>query len=346
MARIEKFSDGAVVNELRHNNRLIIKDSNPDIDPERTHLNYSLTPYIDVPKSEYSLHRSEIRRKEQEYYRQRKSELYCYNRKDVKTMAGCIVTCPKEIVSAKEQERFFKATASFLSQRYGSKNVISITVHYDEGKLLKLTDETGQVLRDAQGSPMTEFRLGQPHLHFCWIPACKIDHGKLDYQVRNGKLLAEEIKRDPESGRYYIDRKFKLKKGQKIPTRNVPKAMREMEEKISANDVLNKAELQHLHTDFQEFLDKHGINGNVHSGITAAQGGNRTVKELKQDTDRIQEFIRNVERENAGLRSQNRSLRQENDILKERVLELEKGHLKERFKTGWGKGERTFEHVR
>ena len=44
MASVEKFTDAAVTNQLRHNAREIITNSNKDIDKARTHLNYSLTP--------------------------------------------------------------------------------------------------------------------------------------------------------------------------------------------------------------------------------------------------------------------------------------------------------------
>lgn len=74
MASVEKFTDAAVTNQLRHNAREIITNSNKDIDKARTHLNYSLTPERSLsPRA---------------YYAARKKELYVYGRKDVKTMAG------------------------------------------------------------------------------------------------------------------------------------------------------------------------------------------------------------------------------------------------------------------
>lgn len=52
-------------------------------------------------------------------------------------------------------------------------------------------------------------------------------------------------------------------------------------EKVCANDVLNRTELRNFHPALQKYLDEHGIKARVTSGITARQGGNRTVRDLK-----------------------------------------------------------------
>lgn len=53
-------------------------------------------------------------------------------------------------------------------------------------------------------------------------------------------------------------------------------------EKICCNDVLNRYELQHFHTDFQKYLSEHGCSASILNGATAAQGGNLTVEQLKE----------------------------------------------------------------
>lgn len=338
MASIKKFEDSAVANEVRHNNRTIQRDANTDINPERTKMNYSLTPYIHIDKAAYAEKeiREKVWKKEYQYYKKRKSEMYCYGRKDVKTLAGCIVTLPKEITDPVEQERFFKTAADFFSNRYGRENVVSITVHYDEGKTAYLKNADGQILKDKNGNPVKTFHLGQPHMHFVWIPACEIDHNKIGYKLRTGAVMQDEIKRT-ESGRYYIDRGYKrTKSGERIPAKNVPKEMKIAEEKISANDVLNKIELQHLHEDLQTYLSSNGIQGKVVTGITAQHGGNRTVKELKEDYNRVQGIIENVLRENADLRNQVTRYQQENKALQTKVNDLEKSTEKTASR-GWGK---------
>ena len=192
MASVKKFTESAVVNQLRHIERTIAHPENMDIEKDRTVQNYSLLPQREI--SSY------------EYYRQRKRELYCYNRADVKVMAGWIVTAPKDLPMS-EMEKFFNVTYEFLSERYGEKNCVQAVVHNDEG--------------------------GQPHIHFLFIPAAA----------------------DKKHGG----------------------------EKICANDVLNKAELRNFHSALQKYLLDHGVQANILTGITKTQGGNRTVRELKQE---------------------------------------------------------------
>ncbi len=192
MASVKKFTESAVVNQLRHIERTIAHPENMDIEKDRTVQNYSLLPQREI--SSY------------EYYRQRKSELYCYNRADVKVMAGWIVTAPKDLPMS-EMEKFFNVTYEFLSERYGEKNCVQAVVHNDEG--------------------------GQQHIHFLFIPAAA----------------------DKKHGG----------------------------EKICANDVLNKAELRNFHSALQKYLLDHGVQANILTGITKTQGGNRTVRELKQE---------------------------------------------------------------
>ena len=193
MASVQKFADCEVAAQLNHNNRAIAIPSNKDIDHNRTGKNYSLAPERDISCFDY--------------YRERKAQLYCYNRKDVKTMAGWIITAPKDL-PLYEHRKFFETCYQFLSEKYGEKNVIQAIVHCDEG--------------------------GQPHLHFCFIPVVPDNkHGG---------------------------------------------------EKICANDVLTRKELRNFHPQLQKYLNEHGIDTNINSGITRQQGGNKTVKELKQPT--------------------------------------------------------------
>lgn len=129
MASVKKFTQSAVVNMLRHNARTIENPSNEDIDADKSNLNYALSPYRG--QSDY------------DYFMERKSQLYCYGRNDVKVMAGWIVTAPKDL-DKDEYETFFKLSYDFLENRYGRENVIQAVVHNDES--------------------------GQPHLHFNFIP--------------------------------------------------------------------------------------------------------------------------------------------------------------------------------
>lgn len=129
MASVKKFTNSAVYNQIRHNDRTLPNSSNTDINPEKYKNDYSLHPNRNM--SDY------------DYYQSRKKELYCYGRKDVKTLAGWIVTAPIDIPK-EEYESFFQSSYNFLSNRYGENNCVQAVIHDEEG--------------------------GQPHLHFLFIP--------------------------------------------------------------------------------------------------------------------------------------------------------------------------------
>ncbi len=265
MASIEKVTASGVVNWLRHNNRTIENDGNTDIDYSRSKDNYSLTPYIDIPREEQFERREEIRKLEYQHYKELKEQFYCFNRKDVNTMVSVVVTLPKEINDPETEEKFFKGVADFLTDRYG--NTVSITVHKDEGKHYVLKDNNGNPLLDDSGKPIKEWHEGRPHLHYTFVPTVKIDK----------KALSEK--------------------------KNPIKAMSEYEEKISAKERINRTELLHLHPDLNHYInEKCGIKCNLNSGITKSQGGNKSVEQLKKDFD--QKVIRELTIENERLRTE------------------------------------------
>lgn len=230
MASVEKFTTASAVNQLRHNSREIVNSSNEDIDTQRTALNYSLLPPREV--SDY------------EYFLQRKSELYVYDRPDVKVLAGWVVSAPADFASrpAEETRQFFTTVHDFMCERYGEENIVQSIVHMDEA---------GQV----------------PHCHVVFIP---------------------------------------------VASDNKPN--HSQNEKICAAEVLSRSELRNFHPALQAYLDKHGPSGaRVYTGVTAASGGNRTVKELKRDHpfERNREEIDYLKREIGNLRSEISEIKRE-----------------------------------
>lgn len=81
----------------------------------------------------------------------------------------------------------------------------------------------------------------------------------------------------------------------------VPDPKHEQGQKICMNDVINRKELRNFHPDLDKFLKSKGMSCGVYTGVTAKQGGNRTVKEMKQERDMQKEIKRenrwSVERE-------------------------------------------------
>jgi len=146
MASVKKFVQSSVVNQLRHILREVQNPGNEDIDPTRISENYTLSPNRGVHP--YS------------YYLERKGQLYCYGRADVKTLAGWICTAPVDLPETLHNE-FFKETYTFLENRYGKANTVLAVVHSDES--------------------------GQPHLHYNFIPAV------IDSKRGGEKICANDV---------------------------------------------------------------------------------------------------------------------------------------------------------
>lgn len=261
MAGVAKFTDEAVSSMIRHNQRLVENPSNPDIcskDDPRSKLNYSI-PLDHGGLTDY------------EYYKQLIDKSYLYGRgsareKDAITACGWVVTLPKEITGDREKEKaFFQGVFDFCANRYGKENIISNSIHYDEG--------------------------GQPHIHIIFSPITKLDHKQVQFKTQKQKIAVKL-----ESGRYEYPYKFKLdENGEKIALKNYARMSDYYDTKIAAAEVLNKAELQHFHQDLQSYLTQNGIEGAVLNGATA--NGNMTVKSMKEFTratgltvDQIQEI--------------------------------------------------------
>lgn len=317
MANVAKMTGNSEVYQLlRHCHREIENNSNKDIDPERTYLNYSLTPDHEG-LTEY------------EYYKLRLDELYIYNRnvkKDTVTAAGWIVTLPEGDYSPEEERRFFESCSEFLCERYGgedNRNTISVTVHYDEGKLCKERDGDGELIRDengrAAGDP--DFRIGRPHLHYVFVPTAEIDHAR------------EEQKKwhDPEIDRH--------------------------DEKLASSAVLCRKDLSSFHDDLQKHLNEEGLDQfRVKNGKTPKSG--YTVEHLKERTemqDRIADLesaLSNSRDEVKRLAAENRELQQALERMMEinrdlqRALEEQKEKEQERTASRWRDREQESERSR
>lgn len=160
MAAVKKFTHSSVSNILRHNAREIFNSSNEDIRFERSAFNYKLSPdwkFLGMPQDDYTR------------YKFRLSQLYVYNRADVKTLAGWIVTAPQDL-SVEQHDIFFLESYKFLENKYGRENVVQAIVHNDEA---------------------------QPHLHFCFIPVVpdtNPNHKHTEKVCANDILTRQELR--------------------------------------------------------------------------------------------------------------------------------------------------------
>ena len=196
MAAIAKYADvAAACRILYHNNRNVYDHSfsNPDIVPQLSKYNYSLSPIRNVSAVEY--------------FEKRLSEVYIYPRKDIIKMAEIICTLPEEISldDLDAQRDFFAHTYNFLADRYGGPdqiNVLSCTVHVDEGIRKPAVNRfTGEVIYNEDGSMKMELVSGRPHLHFDFVPGVDINISnekakkRYDPKIENytQKLCASEV---------------------------------------------------------------------------------------------------------------------------------------------------------
>lgn len=255
MASVQKFTHDAMCSQKCHVNREYKNPSNQDIAPDRTPLNYSF-PMKHNGMDAFS------------YYKQLIGEKYLYGRgtqreKDAITGCGWVVTLPQEIYGDADKEKeFFAAVYDFISNRYGEENIITNAIHYDEA--------------------------GLPHIHVVFCPVTDLDH-----DVVQNKTIKTSNAIQLESGRYEYTYRFKLdENGDRIPLKNYAHMSDYFDEKIDSNTVLNKAELQHFHTDLQQYLSDNGIDGAVVNGKT---GTNFSVKELKDFTQRTGLHLQDVQ---------------------------------------------------
>lgn len=120
--RIEKVKSSAIGAMQFHNDRLPGNHANPDINPERTHLNKE---YV-----EHGKYREEIEARITENYRGKRAV-----RSDaIKLIEGVVTASPEwfENKTSEEIEKFFSDTFQFVQKTFGANNLLHFTVHYDE----------------------------------------------------------------------------------------------------------------------------------------------------------------------------------------------------------------------
>ena len=130
--RIEKRKLGAVGRIGKHNERQKAEyKSNPDIDPERTRLNY----HLKEPDGSY-----------REMVLDRIRESGAKLRKDSVVLQDCFIGATPEWIRSKPPETqrdYFETAFRFFEETFGKENIISAVVHMDEAT---------------------------PHMHLCFVP--------------------------------------------------------------------------------------------------------------------------------------------------------------------------------
>lgn len=199
-----------------------------------------------------------------DYFKKRLSEVHVRQQEGVHELCGWIVTKPTDLPESEERE-FFEESYRFLADRYGGdKNVVCAEIHKDES--------------------------GEAHLHFEFIPVTSYTPNE------NLIKVVQYLKEHPnETNVSEIARAIGVSRKTVRRYRNKSEADIKYE-KISARDVINKHDLLTFHKDLQKHLDSCGLHANVYTGVTAANGGNKTVYKMKMEREHERERQRTYER--------------------------------------------------
>lgn len=302
MARIAKVKSDQVLGLLAHNTRELSFYNNEDIDSERTKYNCDLTPENGLDY-EFGSRRCDEKYR---YFESLKESNVFYNRiktsskwrskggvihekdKGTVAMAEIVVTLPKSIWNmcdslnhgkaypegaiSEKVNKFFEETVSFCCNRYGSENIVSAIVHFDEGskgpiiekdffgrnRFIKQDD--GSVVpmykKDKEGNIVYEYIEGQPHIHIDIAP------------IMN------------EGDRYFSrwDRRSKCGAGEKEIHLSRKQIDAGYEGKWAYSCRFNQVEFNTFHEDLQKYMEEKGVDAKVLTGETKI---NYTIEQLK-----------------------------------------------------------------
>lgn len=174
IARVIKVKSTAIGAMQYHNDRAPGEHLNPDIDPERTHLNYELhgegcflpRKYAAEVDERIAANRTSGRKV----------------RKDAVKLVEGIITASPEFFEGKSEEecrRFFEDAYEFVKAEMGAENMIHFTVHMDETT---------------------------PHAHWGAVPIKDGQLYELQDAVASKEIEIEQLKSEVKRQRSTIDR--------------------------------------------------------------------------------------------------------------------------------------------
>ena len=176
-------------------------------------------------------------------------------RKDLNTLCEWVITLPQNVPPAKENAFFF-AAQQFIAERYGTDNIVAAFIHRDEPS-------------------------ARPHIHIDFVPCVvklAVDEEKKkelrrerDKEIATLKSTASDSMTISELNKKIRTIKDDCKKSVAALPRMV------VGYKISAKEVLTIRDLKTFRPDFQKFCTRElGFTPSILTGITKAQGGNKT----------------------------------------------------------------------
>lgn len=330
MAHVEKFTQGSVNGLSIHIERKTTNHSNPDIDSERTYLNY------DLCDKEGDMNQR---------LKNRLAEVYCFNRADVKVMADWIVTLPKSLEqeTMSTQKEFFKSTVDFLNERYGNQNVLSATVHHDETTphlhyafIPVVFDEKKQREKVSAKEVLTRKELSSFHQDLDNYLKQQIPHiyqeGILNNQtigiddVKIIKKMAKEIaekETELSQRKEHINKKIKEVKNIDVSTKNVYAVQdqwnhltNQFEKTLFGKTIVDTKNLANL----KEFMG--GVQKEAELTKTTNYNLNKKVKNLTEKIEKHTFQLEGRDNQINRLKQENRHLKQDLEETQEHTLQV------------------------
>lgn len=322
VVRMQKMKSPDLKGMQFHNQRERESRTNPDIDPDRKHLNYDL---LHQEKIDYNQQVKAII--ESQKVSERKT------RKDAVLVNELLVTSDRKFfdgLDPAEQKRFFEESYNLFSERYGQQNIAYATVHNDEKT---------------------------PHMHLGVVP---MHDGKLQGKnvfnrqelqwmqeefPKHMQTLGFEVERGIASDRKHIEMsRFKaLTLNEEIKTleketealRNALTASKKVDElQVSKPTLFDRTHVKLPVEDFEALKARAKATEAIESTIAthekqfddmfdAVVSSDRKLDQEKSKTERLQKENSQLKQENQELRKENKTLRSKLNLL----VEFAKTHL-------------------
>lgn len=240
MAHHAKYNAQALGHMLEHYDNDRARQKRANVDPELTHLNYTM-----VTQNRENDHLTD-----KEFIEKRCNECEYRKTKQTVKMVDVVITVPKDYKG--DIDKFFECCFCMMAKRYGEKNVVGGFVHMDE--------------KDAR-----------PHMHFSFVPVYydheknidrlnaknvvnrqdlrtfhkdlqkELDREKIPARVENGatKDLREQLEQERAKSEFY-EREMQLTREQQARLNKYLEQQKEINRQYN-REMLKEQEHDHKH---------------------------------------------------------------------------------------------------
>lgn len=308
ICRIEKTKMAGVTGVQIHDRREKgVSHTNKDIDWSRTHENVELTGHTKAFRTIVKNRIDEL-------------DLKRGVRKDATVMSQAMITSDDKFfkgMTKDQQLEFFNKSYDFIKDRYGEKNMVSATIHFDEKtphmhvNFVPVTEDGRLSARDLF-SPGKLRKFQDDFNKHCKDNGYDLERGKLDSKRKH--LSVEE---------YKIETKFIELKNQEIEIDEKMEYLKN-ERKSLENDLKS---IDGVKADFDTINAIEGKNG--------ALIGKGYVKVKVEDFEHLKDIAKRqhvIERKNEFLERENKSLRQDLNKVSDKTLDKNRQSMEQESK--------------